>query len=401
MASARTDRPGAFTLTWLQVRDPAEAAEVDLLSVEIVKGCGLRGLPRGRHVRRRRPQVHPRRLRPARVGAGRARPPAPAGGAQVLQGRALRPCPHQRPDPRGHPRVRPLRRLRRRGQARRRRGLRLRVDTRRRPPTVTGATMTDFTFEHAPGDGDRPAVVFMSALFAGGWIWEHPYRRAGGGGVPVLRTHEAICALDRRVAGSIERLGDALLRGLRRGRRAGRDRVRQLARRARRDRPRRASPRPGARHRGQRRPRPHPRPRRRPQLRPAGQRAAGRHGVRRPDDGRALPRRGAVLHPGADGRRRRHAAGARGDGQHGPQHQGHPPLPGQARAGQGALPVRVRVGPARPDDPVGPGWTCSPTTPGPRSSLVADSGHIPMIERAAEYTAILESFLDRHGRVPA
>ncbi|WP_030450114.1 ester cyclase [Herbidospora cretacea] len=38
VASGRTDRPGAFTLTWLEVRDPAEAAEVDLLSVEIVKG---------------------------------------------------------------------------------------------------------------------------------------------------------------------------------------------------------------------------------------------------------------------------------------------------------------------------------------------------------------------------
>nr|WP_062330457.1 ester cyclase [Herbidospora sakaeratensis] len=38
VASTRTDRPGAFTLTWLEVRDPAEAAEVDLLSVEIVKG---------------------------------------------------------------------------------------------------------------------------------------------------------------------------------------------------------------------------------------------------------------------------------------------------------------------------------------------------------------------------
>ncbi|GLX92977.1 ester cyclase [Herbidospora sp. NBRC 101105] len=37
-ASGRTDRPGAFTLTWVEVRDPAEAAEVDLLSVEIVKG---------------------------------------------------------------------------------------------------------------------------------------------------------------------------------------------------------------------------------------------------------------------------------------------------------------------------------------------------------------------------
>ncbi|MDR8412915.1 alpha/beta hydrolase [Nonomuraea sp. 3-1Str] len=61
------------------------------------------------------------------------------------------------------------------------------------------------------GDG-RPAVAFMSALFAGGWIWEHPYRRLGAAGWPVIRTHEAICALDRQVAGSIEQLGDALLR---------------------------------------------------------------------------------------------------------------------------------------------------------------------------------------------
>ncbi|TKK84007.1 hypothetical protein FDA94_31235 [Herbidospora galbida] len=37
-ASSRTDRPGAFTLTWVEVGGPAEAAEVDLLSVEIVKG---------------------------------------------------------------------------------------------------------------------------------------------------------------------------------------------------------------------------------------------------------------------------------------------------------------------------------------------------------------------------
>ncbi|MDA0637849.1 ester cyclase [Nonomuraea sp. MCN248] len=33
----RTDRPGALVLTWLQIRDDAEAADVDLLSVEIVK----------------------------------------------------------------------------------------------------------------------------------------------------------------------------------------------------------------------------------------------------------------------------------------------------------------------------------------------------------------------------
>ncbi|WP_424529435.1 ester cyclase [Sphaerisporangium viridialbum] len=35
--AGRTERPGALTLTWLEVRDDAEAADVDLLSVEIVK----------------------------------------------------------------------------------------------------------------------------------------------------------------------------------------------------------------------------------------------------------------------------------------------------------------------------------------------------------------------------
>ncbi|MFG1709979.1 ester cyclase [Nonomuraea sp. M3C6] len=36
-ATGRTERPGALVLTWLEVRDDAEAADVDLLSVEIVK----------------------------------------------------------------------------------------------------------------------------------------------------------------------------------------------------------------------------------------------------------------------------------------------------------------------------------------------------------------------------
>ncbi|MBP2707924.1 alpha/beta hydrolase [Microbispora sp. RL4-1S] len=72
--------------------------------------------------------------------------------------------------------------------------------------------MMDFTAENRPGDSGRPAVAFMSALFAGGWIWDHPFARLGRAGWPVLRTNEAICALPRQVAGSIERLGDALLR---------------------------------------------------------------------------------------------------------------------------------------------------------------------------------------------
>ncbi|MEU4575393.1 MULTISPECIES: ester cyclase [Nonomuraea] len=36
-ATGRTERPGALVLTWLEIRDDAEAADVDLLSVEIVK----------------------------------------------------------------------------------------------------------------------------------------------------------------------------------------------------------------------------------------------------------------------------------------------------------------------------------------------------------------------------
>ncbi|MGI5274493.1 alpha/beta fold hydrolase [Nonomuraea sp. CA-218870] len=71
--------------------------------------------------------------------------------------------------------------------------------------------MTDFTAEYRLGDSAGPAVVFMSALFAGGWIWDHPYGQLERRGRSVLRTNEAICALDRRTAGSIERLGDALL----------------------------------------------------------------------------------------------------------------------------------------------------------------------------------------------
>lgn len=68
-----------------------------------------------------------------------------------------------------------------------------------------------FTAEHRLDDGDRPTIVFMSALFAGGWIWDHPYRRLESAGWPVLRTNEPICALDSKVVGSIERLGDVLL----------------------------------------------------------------------------------------------------------------------------------------------------------------------------------------------
>lgn len=71
--------------------------------------------------------------------------------------------------------------------------------------------MTVFTAEHEPGTEGKPLVAFMSALFAGGWIWDRPYAALVERGWPVLRTNEPICALDSKVAGSIERLGDALL----------------------------------------------------------------------------------------------------------------------------------------------------------------------------------------------
>ncbi|MGW5050516.1 alpha/beta fold hydrolase [Actinokineospora sp. NPDC004072] len=70
--------------------------------------------------------------------------------------------------------------------------------------------MTTFTAEHHAATG-KPLVAFMSALFAGGWIWDRPYAALAERGWPVLRTNEPICALDSRVAGSIERLGDALM----------------------------------------------------------------------------------------------------------------------------------------------------------------------------------------------
>ncbi|MFD7658234.1 alpha/beta fold hydrolase [Actinosynnema sp. NPDC059797] len=71
--------------------------------------------------------------------------------------------------------------------------------------------MTVFTAEHRPAAGGRPLVVFMSALFAGGWIWDRPFAALADAGWPVLRTVEPICGVEPKVAGSIERLGDALV----------------------------------------------------------------------------------------------------------------------------------------------------------------------------------------------
>ncbi|ASO18757.1 pimeloyl-ACP methyl ester carboxylesterase [Actinoalloteichus hoggarensis] len=71
--------------------------------------------------------------------------------------------------------------------------------------------MTLFTAEHRLDGGTGPAAVFVSALFAGGWIWDHPYRTLSDAGWSVLRTRQPVCAVDSRVAGSIEALGDAML----------------------------------------------------------------------------------------------------------------------------------------------------------------------------------------------
>lgn len=71
--------------------------------------------------------------------------------------------------------------------------------------------MSVLTAEHRPGAEGRPHVVFMSALFAGSWIWDDAADNFNAAGWPVVRAREPICALDARVAGSIERLGDALL----------------------------------------------------------------------------------------------------------------------------------------------------------------------------------------------
>ncbi|MBB3052457.1 pimeloyl-ACP methyl ester carboxylesterase [Prauserella isguenensis] len=71
--------------------------------------------------------------------------------------------------------------------------------------------MPVFTSEHRNTPGDGPLVVFMSALFAGKWIWDHPFTELGNAGRPVMRINEAICAVDSKVAGSIERLGDELI----------------------------------------------------------------------------------------------------------------------------------------------------------------------------------------------
>lgn len=85
--------------------------------------------------------------------------------------------------------------------------------------TDTAVSGTDrrtggFTAEHHPGTlGHRrpPTVVFVSALFAGRWIWDAPFAALSDQGWPVLRVNEPICTAEGPVAGSVERLGDIVL----------------------------------------------------------------------------------------------------------------------------------------------------------------------------------------------
>lgn len=71
--------------------------------------------------------------------------------------------------------------------------------------------MNAFT-HHASGIGAGDVtVVFVPALFAGGWIWDHPARALRASGRPVLVLDEPVCAVDPRIAGSIERLGDEVI----------------------------------------------------------------------------------------------------------------------------------------------------------------------------------------------
>ncbi|MEV7966994.1 alpha/beta hydrolase [Sphaerisporangium sp. NPDC088356] len=261
--------------------------------------------------------------------------------------------------------------------------------------------MSDFTTEHRLGDGTRPAVVFMSALFAGGWIWDHPFRHLSAAGWGVLRTNEAICALDRQVAGSIERLGDALLEacdaagvgdvivcanslgGLVAIDLAGRrpDRVRGIV----------VSGAPGLTadpdvglsfdRRGS--------------VRPVGEEFGDRmmaalfHSEERFFTDERMEEVGAMLlQPSAMVSMARSLKATR-------KYQVKPALD------KVATPSKYIWGRHDRMTPVDPWLTVLAEYPEAEVVVVEDSGHIPMIERAEEYTAHLEPFVTRCAQVPA
>jgi 2-hydroxy-6-oxonona-2,4-dienedioate hydrolase len=69
-----------------------------------------------------------------------------------------------------------------------------------------------FTVDHRPGHNgtsdDKPVVVLIPALFAGGWIWDEQVE--GLSDWPVLRLVEPICALGR-AAGDVDKLRSGVL----------------------------------------------------------------------------------------------------------------------------------------------------------------------------------------------
>lgn len=69
-----------------------------------------------------------------------------------------------------------------------------------------------FTVDHRPGrngeSADKPVVVLIPALFAGGWIWDEQVEELADW--PVLRLAEPICALGR-AAGDVRRLRSGVL----------------------------------------------------------------------------------------------------------------------------------------------------------------------------------------------
>ena len=67
--------------------------------------------------------------------------------------------------------------------------------------------MRAFTHTAANVSEGAPTVVFVSALFAGGWIWDHPFRDLAQAGTGVVTLDEPVCAVNSKIAGSIEKLG--------------------------------------------------------------------------------------------------------------------------------------------------------------------------------------------------
>lgn len=71
--------------------------------------------------------------------------------------------------------------------------------------------MPAFTYAARGVTSESPTVVFVSALFAGGWIWDHPLEHLAARGLGVLALDQPVCEVDSKIAGSIEKLGDEVI----------------------------------------------------------------------------------------------------------------------------------------------------------------------------------------------